>query len=456
MEKLSEFHTASDVGKFGISGNRLKHAREFLGFNAEEVSLNLKMDISTLHEIEEGSISVSYEILKKLSNLYDRPVKWFLKNLETGSLSNAEATTPLPWMCEEDQCEYREFRQILETKDKKSNGNDKVEKLRTYRKRNYRVEELHDELRTYESSVETGRVNVLDAISRFGVTVILRPLRDISGTLLKFNDNFGLLLSVLRSKDELRFATATALSWLLNRPELEEGSNLKTWYQLVTERELRKRDRKIFSTALNLLLPNFLLFELQQRQKWTDKDMANPVNIYQASLRLGASYHATVHAFERLGCFTASVSRKLLKVHLSGVKRTLLEDYQIKNLENIDVWCISEKEEGTAILSNPRDLFVLQLQQNGSAGYHWDIDVLKDSGFAILKDSTKIVDFVKVGTPSLRNVICRPPDVSSEEFILEETCPWPRKVRLSNRMTIKYQRSTKPKEGLYRKNESSF
>ena len=77
--------------------------------------------------------------------------------------------------------------------------------------------------------------------------------------------------------------------------------------------------------------------------------MVNPINIYQASLRLEASYHATVCAYQRLGCITSSESRKLLNVCTSDIKRELLEDCQIKEIDNVEVWRVSEDEVGTTI-----------------------------------------------------------------------------------------------------------
>ena len=217
--------------------------------------------------------------------------------------------------------------------------------------------------------------------------------------------------------------------------------------------DLKKRNPEIYRTALDMILPDYLLAYLPTKQQWTNEGIQNPVNLYQASLRLGVSYQATVCAFQRLGCFNFSEGRRLLKVPLTDTKRALLEGFKIENLENIDVWCLSEKEEETTIRANSCDLVVLKLQQNGSAGYRWNVRPLENAGFAILYDRTRIVDFEIVGTPSLRTIISRPPDLKSAEVTLEETCSWQRTVPRSNVMKIKYRNSDKLKEGLYRETE---
>ena len=451
MEGYSEVYGRKGVNHSVNTGLLLKEAREFLGFSLEEVAGHVNLKQSKLEEIEKGSRAISSEKLAELSKIYDRPTEWFSSSLPSRNSSDDVKFTPLPYSYHKDQRVYREFRQFIATKHTDSNDNDKLEILRTYAGGNYPVEKLHEELKTYDSSIIAGRVNVLDAISQIGVSVILRPLKNVLGTLLKLNQNTGLMLSILKSTTELRFATASALSWLLINPKKEESINEKAWYPLVAESELRKIDSSAFDTVLDLLLPNFLLVELQKKQKWADNDMFNPFNIYQASLRLGASYQATVKAYERLGCFTNSESRKLLKVKLLDIKKELLEGVLNDKLDNIDVWVLSENEEGTTILANPNDLIVLRLRQKGSAGYRWDLEAFEKAGFAILKDSTKIVDFEKVGSPSLRTVISKPPETLSVDVAIKETCPWRRRIPQSNEMTINCRYVEQPKEGLYRR-----
>ena len=452
MEGNSEVYGRKGVNHYVNTGLLLKKAREFLGFSLEEVAGNVNLKQSQLEEIEKGSRTISSEILEELSKIYDRPTEWFSGSLQSRNSPDDIEFTPLPYSFHRHQRVYREFQQFISSKHTDSNDNDKLERLRTYAGGNYPLEMLHEELKTYDSSMVAGRVNVLDAISQIGVSVILRPLKNVIGTLLQLDQNTGLMLSILQSTNELRFATASALSRLLIRHKKEEPINIKAWYPLVAENDLRKIDSSAFDTVLDLLLPNFLLVELQKKQKWADNDMFNPFNIYQASLRLGASYQATVKAYERLGCFTNSESCKLLKVKLLDIKKELLEDVLCDNLDNIDVWVLSENEEGTKILANPNDLIVLRLRQKGSAGYRWDLDAFEKAGFSILKDTTNIVDFEKVGSPSLRTVISKPRETSNSEIAIKETCPWRRRIPQSNEMKINCRYVEKPKEGLYRRN----
>ena len=445
----NEFFPLID-GNYWCSGQRLLRARMFLGYSAEEAARNLAMEKSQLLEMEKTSMEIRGEMLVRLAKLYGRSYAWLMEELRTNEHTNDVSVSPAPNFTSDDHNEFLEFLQVVEARTREANEDEKLRELSSLFVRHNSVEALHNELNTFESSIKTGRVDILDAVSRLGVTVILRPLKEVLGTLLKLERGSGLMLSVFQSARRLRNASACALSILLYAAGKEESQNFRSLYKLLAESLPRSPDDQNFVSVLDLLLPNFLLASLQVRQKWSNRDLEDPVNIYQASLRLGASYQATVYAYERMGCYSASDSRKLLKIKLSDIKRILLEDHNPENLDDIDVWCLSEDKEEYAIQANRNDLFVLRLQEKGSAGYAWDFEALEEKGFAILEDKTEIVDWKRIGTPSLRKVIAKPPNAETGEVMLEETCPFPREITRSNFMHISYTRQAEHREGILR------
>jgi transcriptional regulator with XRE-family HTH domain len=60
-----------------VLGNRLREAREYLGFSQEEVANYLKVPRTALTSIEAGTRKVDALELKKLASLYKRPVAHF-------------------------------------------------------------------------------------------------------------------------------------------------------------------------------------------------------------------------------------------------------------------------------------------------------------------------------------------------------------------------------------------
>ena len=71
--------TSSDdmEGDRRAMGERLRQAREYLGFSQEEVAKYLGISRSALSNIETGQRKVDALELKKLASLYKRPVTHF-------------------------------------------------------------------------------------------------------------------------------------------------------------------------------------------------------------------------------------------------------------------------------------------------------------------------------------------------------------------------------------------
>lgn len=448
MEALSNRNFPSRDGKYWCSSQRLLRARMFLGLSVEEAARNLDIEKPKLLELEKTNKEIRGEILDRIAKFYDRPYAWLTAELLTKDSSKDVSVAPASALTKDDQSEFQDFLQVLESRTQNANGDENLRKLSLLFVKHNSVEALHNELDTFDSSIKTGRVDILEAVSRLGVTVILRPLNNVIGTLLKLERGSGLMLSVSQSVRLLRNASAFALSILLYTSNREESINFRAWYKFIAESLPKSPEDEYFVSVQDLLLPNFLLANLQVRQKWSNSDLEDPVNIYQASLRLGASYEATVHAYERMGCFTPSASQKLLTIKLSDIKRTLLEDYNPENIEDLDVWCLSDDKEECAIPANRDDLFLFRLKEKGSAGYAWDFEAIEEKGFAILEDKTEIVDRKRIGTPSLRKVITKPPELVTGDFLLEETCPFPRKITRSNLVNIRYRLEAEPEEGI--------
>ena len=452
MVTVSNFYEPFQHSFGGQVVSRLKQARLYLGFSTVEVAQKLDLNESFLVGIENGTRKVAESTMMKLSELYDRPYDWLNENRQFDNNSGAVSYTPLPdVLSTSDRREIRAFMQVMDSKSKKANITDKLEKLIMCVGANDQTETLHHQLDTYEMSLETGQVDLLNAIVKIGLTVIFRPLESVDGTLIRHENATGLLLSILRSIAEIRLTSATVLSALLvnakneNLPVAE-----KHWYPLMSNRELKSRNDKVYELAINLLLPNFLIADLQNKQKWNNRDLNDPINIYQLALRLGASYEDTVNALRNLKILSDSDRKKMLKTNLIDIKRTLLEGNEVDNLVQIDVWCLSHQDEGTIVRARPNDLFVFKLTQNCSAGYLWQFDTLKEAGFAMLRDWTKASDSREVGLSSLRKLIAKPNQTVSGYYEIEESCPWERIPQYSNTMAFSYEQLKHLKEGLFR------
>ena len=425
-------------------GERLRIAREYLGYSSQESAKHIGVDHSLVLDIESGISEVSNEILKKFSDLYLRSVGWL-----TSDPKPAESSAPLPKGLEaKDWQELRTFKNLLESYSRSFRKSYDIERLSTFMGAGKCLERLHQELNTYQSSVDNGYVDIFDAISRLEITLILRPINSL-GSVFRVGQRSGLILSVNRPVIDLRLASASALVLLMGIFRQSQTKTDKFWYSLMPEDELNKFERENLKASLDILLPTYLIANLQTKNKWTNTDLTNPVNMYQASLRLEMSYQATVRAYLRSQCISVTEAKKLLQENLTDIKRTILERYIPDNLENINVWLLSQNEEGTVIRSNPNDIFVVKVKENGAAGYRWNFSELQELGFVILKDYNTVKNPKQIGARSLRTLFTTPGKAKDGMYEIEESRPWQRNTTKINSLSIPYKRLSPVKTGLY-------
>lgn len=449
MDMATNVKIMPSEGIYPYLGERMSYAREYLGLSREESAQKLGLNLVKFCDIEEGREKVSDEILSKISETFNRSINWLTLSQGLPESELAKSFTPLPTdFTYKDLGEFQAFEQVIESMSQSSKESDGLKKLNANLSESNFVDALHQELGTYQSSLDYGYVDIIDAIFRLGVTLIFRPLKGL-GSVLSLERTSGVMLSVSRSMNELRFASASALSWLIEIHKLKEKKSQKAWYSLVSESKLCKSDRENLKHSLYLLLPDFLLSELQTKFKWSNTDLTNPVNMYQASLRLGASYALTVKAYLRSNCITISQAKTLLKEDLLGIKRAIIGGYLPYDIEKANVWLLTEKEEGTVIRANQNDVFVIKLKENRSAGYTWDYSELQKEGIVILSDENIRLEERVVGAPSLRSVIASTAMLKDGDYVLEESCPWPRITKKTNKVTIPFRRQPSYRTGLF-------
>lgn len=449
MESISNQRVSFEANQDKDISSRYVQAREYLGYHSELIAELLNIDHSTLLNIEQGIEQVDEKILRKFSAIYGRPLEWFTAGVEDDDAEMTKSFTPLPSLITKlGRAEFRSFTQVIESRSQEKSFDLMIERLRNYLNENNGIEEIFQASQTYDSSIKMGMADIFQAISNIGVTTILRPIERVIGAVLRIDHGAGLLLSVDQPTNVLRFASACALSLLLVTPNPNSANIRRAMFSLESASNLRKRKSEIFELAIKMLLPNFLLAELQKKQRWTNKDLLDPVNIYQASLRLGASYESTVHAFSLLGCLSKVESQQLLENDLIDIKKRILKDCPSAQLDSIDVWSLSQWEEGAVLHAKPDDLFVIRMRENGAAGYQWNIETLQDVGFAIVKDVSTTEDTDQIGASSLRTVVAKPARAKDDDYLLEESCSWRRIPTNIKKMTFKYRRLLPLNEGL--------
>jgi predicted secreted protein len=279
---------------------------------------------------------------------------------------------------------------------------------------------IHDQLgirQTVEAS--GGAVDVFGAILTLNVVLMFRPLDGLLGACLP---GPGVIISTQRPLRVQRFTGAHELGHVMLNHEVSlDGEEIlgRAWLKNRDDVELAAD-----SFATDFLLPKWLLQMHASRQGWNRESMSDPYAVYQLSLRAGASYEATCAALERHKIIDRWTREHLADVPRRKIKKQLLDGFEVENFRR-DVWLLTERDDGLTIEGAPDDLFVLNLVEQGGAGYLWTTDGLVKEGFAILRDQRHIPDVdTAIGGPVQRELMARAMEPARGTFALELKRPW--------------------------------
>jgi predicted secreted protein len=284
---------------------------------------------------------------------------------------------------------------------------------------------VHDQLAIRTTvTASGGGIDVFGALLKFNVALIFRPLDGLLGACLP-GPAPGVIISTERPLSVQRFTGAHELGHVVLRHEVSfDGEEIlgRTTPSAANGRGEIERAADSFAAAF--LLPKWLLQLHAKRQGWNRADMSDPHAVYQLSLRVGASYHATCVALERHGIIDRTTRELLVATSRRDIKAQLLDGFEIEDFRR-DVWLLTELDEGLTIEGAPDDVFVLKLTENGGAGYLWTTDGLVQAGFAILRDQRHFLrPEISIGGPVTRALTARITEPTSGDFELELKRPW--------------------------------
>jgi Zn-dependent peptidase ImmA (M78 family) len=293
-----------------------------------------------------------------------------------------------------------------------------------------------------------GNVDVFAAVQSVDLPLLLRPLQGLLGAYLS-EPSPGVLVTTERPMSIQRFTAAHELGHfsLRHRPSLDDESMLRRMpMQSQPSGDFQEVEADAF--AVEFMMPRWLIAWHAARQGWTVNDFSRPGVVYQLALRIGASYEATCWTLVRHRFIQQAQSRELLETQPRAMKIALLEAHRPQDYRG-DVWLLTEQDAGARIDGSRNDLFVLRLEEHSGGGYLWDIDQLKASGFAIVRDDLETADDDGVGGSVIRRVTAAPPNTYRGRLALDERRPWDPDPPLSS-LAVEVDLTGPEEEGLSR------
>lgn len=268
-----------------------------------------------------------------------------------------------------------------------------------------------------------GNVDVFAAIHALDLPVLLRPLEGLLGAYIS-DPAPGVLITTQRPMAIQRFTAAHELGHfcLDHQPSLDDETILRRM-AATSAPAMDFQEVEADAFAVGFMMPQWLIAWHCERQGWTGETLARPSTVYQLALRMGASYSATCYTLARYNLLPQNRVQDLLKTQPKQMKTALLANYQPQDYRG-DVWLLTERDANTRIDGSRNDLFVLRLEEHSGGGYLWNIDQLRESGFAIVGDAVEDVDSEGVGGPVVRRVTAAAREANRGTLVLDERRPW--------------------------------
>jgi Zn-dependent peptidase ImmA (M78 family)/predicted secreted protein len=280
-------------------------------------------------------------------------------------------------------------------------------------------------------------VDVFRTILSLDIPLIFRPLENLLGAYVPLPYP-GIIITTQRNLAVQRFTGAHELGHLVlgHAGSLDDESILHRSPFGGTQYDEREVGADAF--AASFLMPQWLFEAHAERLGWTPESFDDPRNVYQLSLRIGASYEATCRMLDRYRIIQRGTLGKHLSVTPKKIKQEMLGGWQMPTWHP-DVWVLTEQDEGTLIQGGPNDVFLIHLRENSGAGYLWNVEDLEKSGFAIVSDERHIPDVSESVGGAVERVLVA---ASQAEVVgsleLEQTRPWD-PSDIADRLTLKYE-----------------
>ncbi|MFC6645553.1 ImmA/IrrE family metallo-endopeptidase [Granulicella cerasi] len=286
------------------------------------------------------------------------------------------------------------------------------------------AERLHKQLGTKRRLQEaSGAIDVFGTIVHSDVALLFKRLDGLLGAFMQ-KPSPGIIITTERPLAIQRFTAAHELGhwYLKHSASLDDESILHR--SPYVDNAYDNMELAADTFAASFLMPEWAVNYHAERQGWNWQTLANPVTTYQLSLRLGVSYEACARVLRRNGLVDQTTLNGLLNVQPKQIKQRLLEGHSVANWYP-NIWRLTEKDQGTTIVGEPNDVFIVRLKENSGAGYLWNLDQVREAGFHIVADERKPMDLPgEVGGPVTRVLTAQSEEPITGAIHATESRPW--------------------------------
>lgn len=219
------------------------------------------------------------------------------------------------------------------------------------------------------------RVDPIAIAESENIDVMAQPMDKLLGAFLR-EDRVGILLNSKRPTGMFHMTCAHELGhFYLGHVTT---ADMQTDYRAdASELELEADQ-----FAYALMAPAKMVATVLNGQGWSWRDIHEPANLYQLSLRLGLSYTAMLWSLVRMNRVDGNTARALAKVQPAELKRALAPAGTVLKATQ-DVWHIGPRDKDFILEPRPDDRIFMDLPSHASAGYLWTVDEAASEGYTL-------------------------------------------------------------------------
>lgn len=248
-------------------------------------------------------------------------------------------------------------------------------------------------------------VDVFSVIDEFRLPLLFRPLKGLLGAFVP-KPYPGIIINSDRQRTLQRITAAHEFGhfFMEHKPSVDSVliGRMPT-IEPDDHPELGFQEIEAEAFASEFLLPKWLLIFHLERQGYTPQDLVNPHVVYQISLRVGASYKATVWALHSHSMLMLATALDLAKIQPKALKQEIDQDHFLEN-SWANVWVLNSADDGTVIDANPDDLIYYSSKELVTSGYSLSTSEIKNA--EIISDHySKIANPNQIGANPERELV---------------------------------------------------
>jgi Zn-dependent peptidase ImmA (M78 family)/predicted secreted protein len=235
---------------------------------------------------------------------------------------------------------------------------------------------------------QTRRIEIFDIIESQGLWLMFEPLESVLGIYLSTPTGAGILVNTYRPRGMQRLTAAHEYGHHV----LGHGGSIDRKHEITgagSSRSLSEVAAQGFALAF-LMPPTLVNSVWQQLGLPLDANNVQPKQVYKLSLRLGASYIATLYSLVRLGKLDPGHAEKMLKLQPKSIKQQIKAGHGPSD-SLADVWPIEDGDDGSTVTPVIGDEIWIDVPESPSTGFVWTAGVQNRSVRAASNDPTEIL-----------------------------------------------------------------